>query len=309
MTMLFYPSKANDKLNRKWFHPEAVNGRVMLNPNYPIRKLLPGTLAMCDSGAFQDIDSGIRLPQHAALDRQLRFEEQLRWYTNNHDFAFEALCIYDQMAGVDEAIVNGKKVKRRGTVETAQAAVSETLRSAAYYHAHRNEIRGTIAFVGQGVTPDQYINDCLLPMFDVMQAGDWFAFGGFCIIGRQPSLLPVFQATYTRALPLLKRKGINRVHILGVCYPPAITFASEVARRERVIVSTDSSAPEQAACIGGAVYQDGKQCHGVYDKEHKRLDEREYLSALERGEHVYHPWYLANSNIRSYHDWTVELAA
>jgi hypothetical protein len=313
--MLFYPSKTNDKLNTKPFHPESVNGLVMLNPNYPIKILLDandpwycakcerwhkGPCAICDSGAFQHIKDGQRLMVHAALDRQLRLEEQIRWHNNNHDWHFESVCIYDQMAGVDETVVNGKKVKQRGTPETARKAVTQTLESAAYYNRQRHKIQGRIMFIGQGVTPDQYINDCLVPMLDYMQPGDYFGFGGFCIWGRMPKrITPIAHETILRALPLLWQCGIRRIHLLGVMYAPAVEWVStlinwinDVARKEGFICSTDGSGPEQAGTIAGCEYIKGRQVK-AFTKEQKWID--------------YHPHDLAMDNIREYHQWASAL--
>jgi hypothetical protein len=296
----FYPSKANDKLNaggfgRLPFQPERV-GRVMLNPHYPIRRLMPGTRAICDSGAFQDIDAGTRLLPWTALDRQLRFEEQLRWRTGDHNFHFEAVVIYDQMAGVDEALDEwGRKVKKRGTHDTAAVAVAETLRAARYYATQRERIRGRIAWVGQGVTPDQYVNDCVLPMRKLMRPGDWFAFGGFCIIGKNRSLLPVFCTTLPRVLDALISVGITRYHLLGVCVPDAVEFAAAEAARRGVAVSTDSSAVEFASLVNGAVYVNGRWTRGPWTKEQKGID--------------YNPVDLAHRNIVAYSEWAYSLGA
>lgn len=146
-------------------------------------------------------------------------------------------------------------------------------------------------FIGQGVTPDQYIDDCLVPMLDVMLPGDYFGFGGFCIIGKMRTrMLPVFFETYTRAIVLLKNKGIKRIHLLGVCIPDAVVFANDVARREGMIASTDSSAPEYAAMYNGAIYVNGRWKKGPYTRAQKYID--------------YNPCELAMKNIGDYHEWT-----
>lgn len=285
---LFYPSKNHSKLNGKAFQPEAQYGRVMVNPCYRIAPLASGVQALCDSGAFQDIDAQRRLPVEEALRRQLAFETLISPSSSWH---FEAIAIYDQMLGVDEVLVGGKKVKRRGDKESGRRAVAETLKAAAYYATQRDQIRGRIMFVGQGVNPDQYIDDCLTPMLDLMRPGDYFALGGFCIIGKVPSLKPLFVQTLARALPLLKKRGIKRVHLLGVTVPDMVALASQMCRAERLTLSLDSSSLEVNSVLG-KVFVGGKWVK-VYSKEDKFIN--------------YHPNDLAHRNILAYHEWCATL--
>lgn len=315
--MHFYPSKNNDRLNRLPFQPEAIVGRVMVNPRYPIKQLAPAPepwwcercstyhtfpRVRCDSGGFQDIDAGIRLLPWTALDAQLRLEEQLRWYIGDETFHFETIFIYDQMAGVDEAIVNGKKVKLRGTPETAAPAIFETLRVARYYSSQRHRIKGRIGFVGQGVDPDQYVW-CARVLRHWMQPGDVFGYGGMCIWGRMPKRITEgARETISRVTPLLAAHGIRDFHMLGVMYAPGIEWVAELVRGintplpipDRITFATDGSGPEQAGAIAGAVYEGGRQRHGVYTKEQKYKE--------------YHPCDLALENIKSYSEWASSLS-
>lgn len=131
----FYPGKNHGRLNKRPFAPEIVDRRVMVNPHYPNLlnngeglPLAPGTLAVCDSGAFQERDMLRRLSADAAMDRQIGFERRLREETGD-DFFFEAIVSYDMLTGVDEAIVNGRRVKRRGDEASAAEAVEATIAS------------------------------------------------------------------------------------------------------------------------------------------------------------------------------------
>jgi hypothetical protein len=294
--VLFYPSRTRDTLNGyKPVHFERLVGRAMLNPLYPVRHFDPRAAAICDSGAFQDLGARPRLSPRAAMDRQLRYEEQLRWRTGDHDFHFEAVCIYDEMAGVDEAIVEGRKRKVRGNEDTARRAVDATLEAAAYYAARRDDVRGRLCFVGQGINPRQYVEECVAPMASLMRPDDWFAFGGFCIIGRQRSLIPVFKETFPAALDALIPHGVLRFHLLGVCVPEAVTFASEAAAERGVALSTDSSAIELASVISGAVYVNGRKKAGPWTKAQKGID--------------YCPTDLAHKNIVAYNEWAYGLGA
>lgn len=294
--MLFYPSRTRDTLNGyKPVHFERLVGRAMLNPLYPVRHLDPRAASICDSGAFQDLGARPRLTPRAALDRQLRYEDQLRARTGDRTWHFEAVAIYDEMAGVDEAVIEGRKRKVRGNEDTARRAVEATLEAAAHYHARRSDIEGRVMFVGQGINPAQYVEECVEPMAAMMRPDDYFAFGGFCIIGRQRSLIPVFRATFPAALDALIPRGITRYHLLGVCVPEAVTFAAAEAARRGVALSTDSSAVELASVISGAVYVNGRKKRGPWTKAQKGVD--------------YCPTELAHQNIVAYSDWAYGLGA
>jgi hypothetical protein len=309
----FYPAKNNDDLNTRPFQPESVAGRVMVNPRYPIRRLAKVApwwcercglfhtfpKVRCDSGAFQDIGtrSG-RLFPWQALGAQLRLEEQLRWWLDEPTFHFEVVFIYDDPAGVDEAIVGGKKVKVRGDEASAAVAIENTLTAARYYASRRKDIQARIGWVGQGIDAEQYCA-CVEAMLPWMQPADVFAFGGFCILGRMPkkrrkdglTMFETYQETLERVAPLVRgATGIDQFHLLGVMYPPGVTWASQLATDMECFFATDGSGPEQAACISGAVYRDdGTQNHGVYTKAQKYKE--------------YHPCDLALSNIATYSTW------
>jgi hypothetical protein len=290
----FYPSKNNNALNRQPFTPDMVTGRAMVNPHYRVL-VAPGTETICDSGAFQD--DGVRRPRlqpWTALNRQLEYETWLRWQVaaGAPDWGFAGLVTYDQMFGVDECMVDGVKVKRRGTPETAAPAVAETLRAAEYYASQRHRIRGSILFAAQGINPNQYLG-CVESLLDVMQPGDWLAFGGFCIIGRVPSLKPLFYETVARALPLLRRAGIERAHILGVTVADAIREAARLGRMHGIRMSTDSSSAEINSVMGRVWCNRREVWAPTYTKAQKYVD--------------YHPCQLALANIKEYSQWASHL--
>lgn len=305
--MDFYPAKNNDALNTRTFQPELVAGRVMVNPRYPVRGLasvapwwcarceMPHTFprVRCDSGAFQDV-GGRRLFPWQALAAQLRFEEQLRWWIGDPTFHFETVFIYDDPAGVDEAMVDGKKIKIRGTAASAALAVASTLDAARHYASQRQHIRGRIGWVGQGIDAEQYAA-CVAAMLPLMRPDDVFAFGGFCILGRMPArMTETFRATLAHVIPLVRdAAGITGFHLLGVMYAPGVIWADTLVRRLGVSLATDGSGPEQAACIGGRGYRDGRQVDLGWRQHHKYKE--------------YHPCDLALENIRSYSDWAAGL--
>lgn len=291
--MEFYPSKNNNALNRQPFDPDVVTGRAMVNPHYRVL-VHPATAALCDSGAFQDDDiHRPRLQPWQALTRQLEYETWLSWQIVGHPgWHFRGIVTYDQMFGVDECMVDGVKVKRRGTEATAAPAVAETLRAAAYYATQRHRIRGALLFAAQGITPDQYLG-CVEALLDLMRPGDWLAFGGFCIIGKVPSLKPLFYETLARALPLLRRKGIVRAHILGVTVSDAIREAARLGRMHGVQMSTDSSSAEINSVMGRVWCHQRESWRATYTKAQKYID--------------YQPCQLALANIQEYATWASRL--
>lgn len=288
--MEFYPGKNNNALNALPFEPETITGRAMVNPHYRV-ELAKGTRYVIDSGAFQERDMRARLQPWQALDRQLRMEAQIEY--SRHGGAAEAVVTYDMLVGVDEALEDGRRVKRRGTEVTAAHAVDETIRAAHYYKTQEGRIRGAVAYAAQGATADQY-RACVSALLPLLRPGrDWLAFGGFCIIGRMPSLKPLFYAVLDDTLRLLSERGIARAHLLGVTVADAIEYAVGAERRYGVALSTDSTGPEQCAVFGRG-YADGRQVDIGYRKEHKYKE--------------YHPCTLAHQNIRDYHRWLLSLS-
>lgn len=258
--VFLYPSKTHGRLNRRHFAPEAVDLRAMCNPHYPnlldferpdVPPLLPGTRAIEDSGAFQQRDMETRCTPDQALDRQLAHQQRLRDDGCGPGFHFEAVITYDMLVGVDEALVDDprsktgkKRVKRRGSEQTAEPAVCETLASACRYWDRRDEIDGVIAYAAQGATVRQYVG-CVEALLCLARPGrDWLALGGFCIIGRQPSLKPIFAEVVRQVAPLLRRAGIRRAHVLGVGVVDCLAFGADEFAKYGIEFSTDTSAVE-----------------------------------------------------------------
>mgnify|MGYP000231591239 CR=1 FL=1 len=281
----FYPSKTHGGNQHYRYYPEAVSGRIMLNPRYVVSWFLPNTIALCDSGGFQDVHK--RLDARQALDKQLWYEEYVRKIIAP-DWRYEAFCTYDQMIGVDEQIINGKKVKKRGTAETALPAIEETLESAAYYKSRENEL-SRITYIAQGIDTEQYVY-CTKQLIPMIRPGiDYFGFGGFCIIGKYTkSMLPLWYETCSAVLPLLAEAGVHRVHLLGVCIPRAVEFAVLECRKYGIDFSTDSSAPEMKA-----------------NKFHTGYDPKTGKANIELGDARidFVPAYEAVRNVRHYTEW------
>jgi hypothetical protein len=292
--MLFYPSKNHDRLNAAPFPVEAINGRAMLNPHYRAT-LATGTRYLIDSGAFQERDMRQRLEPWQALERQLRMEAQVE--LRGHNGKAEAIVTYDMIDGVDEALTDTGRVKARGTDETASRAVAETIRAARYYATQSHRISGAIAYACQGVSTAQYVA-CARAILPLLRPGvDWFAFGGFCIVGQVPRLKPALYAAMRDILPMLDAAGITRAHILGVTVADALIECAAIAAPYRVILSTDSSGPERNAA--------------VYGKEFVTEPKPRFVARYAKADkHVnYHPADWALTQIRRYDEWTRTLCA
>lgn len=284
--MQFFPSKTHDRLNEMAFDPQLITRTVMLNPKYPAYNIIGAEDVDIDSAAFQELHN--RKTLRFALTRQIKFKRRLNLTNVKRCVCFT----YDQMKGVDEEIINGRKVKTRGTHESAQLAIDATLHAARYWAGNRAAINGPIGFVCQGINPDQYINDCAIPMLELFHDGDVFGFGGFCIIGRVPSLKPLFVETFSRMMEILWSKGVEFAHIMGVCVADMISFATIEAAKWGIKVSTDSSSPEVNGAAFGKRFINEKWIPAYYPYQ-KFVD--------------YHPCELALQNIKDYHKWTCDI--
>ncbi len=335
MGILFYPSKIYNGTKEYPYTPEYITWRVMLNPKYKVSHLAKGVRCIVDSGAFQDIDAAIRLTPQQALKRQLDYRTYLTGITQDPHFNYEAVCIYDQMAGVDEHLTcldecyidyieyvtsntlhelglskpemrdilsKFKKVKQRGTEQSAARAVTETVKAAEYYSTQRSVINTKIVWIAQGINAEQYTNDCTVPLMDYAQKGDYFGFGGFCIIGKQRKrMLPIFYETVHKVLPVLRKKGIGRAHLLGVMIPDAVTFFVKECKKYGIVPSTDGSAPEVGAVAFGKTYsKDGRQ---IAPDQIRKIYNRDTWTKWED----YNPIKLAMANVRRYELWSSSL--
>jgi hypothetical protein len=317
-TALFYPGKVHGTLNGRRFAPEtAADLLVMVNPFYPNIlesggvgiPLAPGTRAICDSQAFQTWQTRIigkrrtkreRMTPWEAVDAQLAFQQRLRDDGCGQDFNFEAVVTYDKL--VDEAVVNGKQIKRRASEVDAEGMVEETLRSAYVYKHREDDFAGAIAYAAQGATLRQYM-DCVRELLTLMRPGrDWLALGGFCIIGMQPTLKPLFVAVCREVAPLLNARGIRRVHVLGVCVCDALREAAAISAAYGITLSTDSTSMEMNALVGKEWDEDNMSTTAKGSAFVKRFGKVDKLAG-------YHPAELAMRNIVKFTRWFAKQGA
>lgn len=192
-----------------------------------------------DSGAFTDAPER-RLTPDRALERQLRWEQQAseKW---QQPFQAAALVSYDLL--IDETWVAGLRQKRRWRVADADRAIEETVTAAAYLASQRAALMPRrLILSAQGVDALQYA-ECAAGVLAHARPGDVFGFGGWCVLGRQTTLLPEFWATLRIVLPMVVYAGLRDVHIFGVLYLPALGGLLWLADLYGLSVSTDSTAP------------------------------------------------------------------
>lgn len=210
-----------------------VYGRTLITKTCN-RVVVPcGTQVIQDSGAFSD---GIteRLSYAAALERQVKhaavfgYEDRI-----THRASYDLL--------IDEKWVDGVRHKARWNEQDAQEAVDTTVKAAAYLAQHRQGKR--LVLSAQGVSASQYLA-CAQHVVPLLEEGDIFGLGGWCITGKLPAqMMPVFRETMRLVIPFLGREGVKRVHIWGVCYAKALGELLWLCDQWGIALSTDSVGP------------------------------------------------------------------
>jgi hypothetical protein len=173
---------------------------------------------------------------------------------------------------IDEKWIDGKRKKIRWNEGDALEAIEVTVGAAAYLDRHRNGL--ALIQSAQGVTADQYL-DCALRIMPYLQAGDLFGLGGWCILGRRRSLMPVFREMIRKVIPAIP---CQRVHIWGVLYAPAIGELLWMCDQFGKMLSTDSTGPSVRPARGQWGYM------GWTDKTYKRPPTE--TRGAERARHV-----------------------
>lgn len=239
-------------------HKVDVGPFACIAPIYGVRKkvvnrvsVLPGTKVIQDCGAFSDACITLqeeRRSLNLIRTYRLSFKEALkRQEAHAKQFRYEdqiiARASYDVL--IDETWseqIDGtlSRIKKRWSETEAELAVEETVAGAAYLHHHRNGI--PCIFSAQGVTPDQYLR-CAQKIVPFFRESDTFGFGGWCILGKKPYLLPMFRETIQLVIPFLAREGIKKVHIWGVCWPKALAEFVYLCDQYDIDPQTDSMGP------------------------------------------------------------------
>jgi hypothetical protein len=250
----------------------------------------PGVVVIQDSGAFSDG------PKHrlSYADARRRQIEHARYYRYSGQVSHVAS--YDLL--IDETWANEFRHKERWSEEAGKFAVKQTVGAAQYLDQHRTSGIGCI-MSAQGVTPPQYV-DCALEVLKYVDPDqDIFGLGGWCILGKQPSLLGVFRETIGQVIPLLAEHKVQRVHIWGVCFAEALGELLYLCDQHRVKLSTDSIGPSTRPTKGEwgyASWRDGSYKKPTVLDSCRTLDASGYKSpsctpgtrctGLERIKHV-----------------------
>jgi len=233
--------------------------------------VIPGAKYILDSGAFCD-DPANRLTFTAAWQRQIDHAEKYGYMDNiSHIVAYDLL--------IDEWWQDGIRSKHRWTESAAREAVEITVAAAQYARQRRDNTlseKGLILPV-QGVTPDQYATCAEKTIPHIDPETDILGLGGWCIIGMYRTMLGGFKKTLQKVMPMAAHAGIQRVHIFGVMYPPALGMLQYYADQHGIEVSTDSSSPVMKTTRGEWGYGDDWQ----------KLESIKHLSLVEKREWRY----------------------
>lgn len=211
-----------------------------------------------DSCAFTDVLTQSRITPELALERQLvtlgQLPQMLRLL----------LVSYDLL--IDEKHINGTRVKQRWSVEEGEEAIRATVEAAKYLDSQRYRLDGyELVMSCQGVDAAQY-QRCVLKVLEYCQPSDVLGLGGWCILGRQKSYLPIFWEAMKQSLPLIAEAGLKKVHIFGVTWykpiqgfiPPLPVLLHECDRLG-LTLSTDGTSP-----IGNALWKNWKRAGATF---------------------------------------------
>lgn len=208
---------------------------------------------LLDSGAFSDgieldadgnIVANKRLSFDAALQRQ--FNHALKYHYTEQ---VEAIVSYDLL--IDETWQQGERNKKRWSVESAEYAVSETIKAAQYLASPQTRKRIDAFFnhhihlclSAQGISAEQY-KRCTEAIVKVMKPGDIFGLGGWCITGlMRHEMLPAAALMLPPTFEVLGKAGVKRVHVFGVIIPKMLGFLLYLCDQYGIQLSTDSSGP------------------------------------------------------------------
>ncbi len=263
---------------RQWnHHPVAPGPLACISPVYGKtvqtkqcnRVAVPSHVAVIqDSGAF--CDSGEqRVCVEVALERQMQHAERYGYAKQiSHRASYDLL--------IDEKWEGGMRHKARWSEQDAETAVAVTVQAAAYLTRPRYGLNAVLS--AQGVSAQQYLR-CAEQIVPLMEEGDMFGLGGFCITGKLPAqIMPVFREVIALVIPFLGREGVKRVHIWGVCYAKALGELLWICDHYGIAVSTDSSGPSVKPVMGEWGYAEWR------DPSYKRPAPD--IRGLERARHV-----------------------
>lgn len=263
------------EVNWNW-HPAEPGPYACVSPVSGVKKKnqnrvsVPlGTKVIQDSGAFCDASIAVRGDTYNKQGR-LSFQEALmRQEAHAEKFGYadqiEARASYDLL--IDEMWFEDPgtglltRKKARWSEADAERAVDETVAAARFLHHHRNGIACIQS--AQGVTAKQYLR-CVERLMPYITDNDILGLGGWCILGKVPSLVPSFWQTMGLVIPFIAHEGIKRVHIWGSIYAPAIGALLRLCDEYGVNVSADTAHPCYAPAWGNWGYGSWRVKEGDY---------------------------------------------
>jgi hypothetical protein len=266
--------------------------------------VMEGTNVLLDSGAFQDVKLDQRLNFKEALNRQLQFE-------NSQSFVSEMIVSYDHLVDEKNDEQLGR-IKQRVSYEEACDFVEETIDAAKFLTDQReNLLPRKLVLSNQGVTVSQYI-ECLKEVLSFSQEDDVIGFGGWCIVGRIPSLKKDYYAVLEEALPLMRAKGIRRLHLFGIGSFDVLVRSHFLSRSFGIEPSYDTSSYEFRGLFGevanpsevvsplGAVQESYSLCNNEIDSSMQRLEKMKLSKTFSKDDKysLYPPVDLAEFNIK-----------
>lgn len=277
--MRFYVSKCHDRLNGSPYRPEKYCDHLCINPYYKVTVRGRDTKFIIDSGAFQDVGNETRLSFDMALERQLEFEKTV----TKDGRPAEAIVSYDRL--VDEQMGDSGQFKARVSAEESISYVEETINAAKFLVSKRDELKPRRLILScQGTTVEQYL-DCLRQILAIATPDDIIGFGGFCIISKNKEYEEQFYDVVYQGFPMIREKGITRVHIFGVGMFRSLIQAEICAKLNGIDCSYDTSSCEINSVFGKVFDPLNAMLISVYSKEQKK--------------NGYTPAYLAEFNVNS----------
>ena len=218
-----------------------VYGRTLQTKSVNYVRIAPETrVVIQDSGAFCD-GPGQRLTFAAAHKRQV--EHAARF---DYDWRLSHRASYDML--IDEHWgTDGRRSKCRWTENEAWEACIETIRAAAFLSAHREGIPCILS--AQGITASQYLK-CVQGILPYLRDGDMLGLGGFCIVGLQHRLLPIFRQVIHEVVPFVASEGVKHIHLWGCLYAPALGELLYLCDQHCINLSVDSVGPSLRPVFG-----------------------------------------------------------
>lgn len=245
----------------------------------------PDVRVLQDSGAYAEVNWFTRMTFVQALERQERHAEKYG-YTDK----IVARASYDLLIDHRFAQISGRSHRRimRCTEAEGRVAVDVTVAAAQFLSAHRNGYN--LALNVQGVTPDQYLQ-CVKLVVPLLQIGDVLGFGGWCVLGRLPSMMVDFLQVLAKVLPFLAHEGVSHIHLYGCIYTPAISACLAICDHYGITMSLDSAYPTFAPSMGKWGYGSWRMKDYVRPKMLSSCSDESctvdmYCCGLQRIEHV-----------------------